>query len=70
MATAAELATLTVRYETQRVTLHVPKTAKVGDVLGKAAETLNVPLGELSLLYQGNELPDDTPIKVSPTLQS
>lgn len=50
----------------KRLSLTVPTTAKVGDVVQKAAETLNLKKEDLplSLLYQGNPIDDMAPLEV------
>ena len=67
MATAkgVGMVTLTVRYDGQRLTLTVPKTAYVNDVIQKAAEALKEQSDGLQVLYQGTQLPDDARVQVN-----
>ena len=68
--------TLLATYCGKRLSLTVPTNAKVGEVVQKAAETLNLRREDLplSLLYQGAPIDDMAPLDVSrgcrePTLQ-
>ena len=59
--------TLLATYCGKRLSLTVPTNAKVGDVVQKAVETLNLRKEDLplSLLYQGNPIDDQAPLDVS-----
>lgn len=59
--------TLLATYCGKRLAVTVPTNAKVGDVVQKAAETLNLRKEDLplSLLYQGSPIDDMAPLDVS-----
>ena len=59
--------TLLATYCGKRLSLTVPTSAKVGDVVHKAVETLNLRKEDLplSLLYQGDPIDDMAPLEVS-----
>ena len=59
--------TLIANYGGKRLSLTVPTNAKVGDVVQKAVETLNLRREDLplSLLYQGSPMDDQAPLEVS-----
>lgn len=64
--------TLIANYSGKRLSLTVPTNAKVGDVIQKAVETLNLKREDLplSLFYQGNPIDDMTPLDVSRTVNT
>jgi hypothetical protein len=59
--------TLIATYCGKRLSLTVPTTVKVGDVVHKAVETLNLRKEDLplSLLYQGDPIDDMAPLEVA-----
>ncbi|CAI8008617.1 hypothetical protein GBAR_LOCUS5891 [Geodia barretti] len=59
--------TLLATYCGKRLSLTVPTSAKVGDVVHKAVETLNLRKEDLplSLLYQGDPIDDMAPLEVA-----
>ena len=63
--------TLIANYGGKRLSLTVPTNAKVGDVVQKAVETLNLRREDLplSLLYQGSPMDDQAPLEVSRSCQ-
>ena len=69
MATGGDSKSVTflVTYSGQKLSVTIPTNAKVGDVVGKAIETLGLKREDLplSLLYRGSPLPDDAPVDVS-----
>ena len=59
-----------VRYEGQNLTLRVPTTLKVGEVVKKAAEELRTTPEGLIVLHLGLEVPDDMTVQVGQCLSA
>ena len=55
---------LTVSFEGNRLTLSIPKSIKVYEVVQKAAEAFNVDPEGLGFLYQGLAVPEELTVEV------
>ncbi len=56
---------LTIRYNSQRLTVYVSPDDRADTIIRKAAASLQEDVTGLQLLYQGTPVPDDATVKVS-----